>query len=467
VAFGLAWMSQENGTPRLARICAPPPVVLASLFTLLVASFVLVTRLVDRFHEQEKALARHLFASGQSDQNAGQLRRAIQEFRAALSYDRSNFQYQLSLARALRESGGTGEAESYLLNLWERSPQDGSVNLALGRLYAREGVLDKAIQYYHKAIYGEWPDDSDSRRRDARFELIEFLLRQKAFAQTQAELIAATPSLPRDSALQLRLADLFNQAQDYEHALSQYEEVLHLDPGNAAALAGAGKAAFQLARYRTAETYLRRAAAAEPHDAQSSQWLEASTLVLRSNPFAPGLSNSERMRRLRMAFNQAGARLSACAQDRGLDLNPQSPPVGLSSLNSQWQQMKPKLDTARAASQPDIQDAAMDLVFAIEQQTRAICGTPGGLDQALLLLMQDLGRTDKRMAKYHRVRGCSPTRSYAASILLAELQQHSRGAFLFSAGNLHRTFLRACGRVFSSRHRLDPSLAVRTASGAA
>jgi tetratricopeptide (TPR) repeat protein len=366
-----------------------PPLVLASLLTVLLASFLFVTRLVDRFHEQEKALARHLFASGQSDQNAGQLDQAIKEFRAALSYDRSNFQYQLSLARALRESGRTGEAESYLLNLWERSPQDGFVNLALGRLYAREGVLDKAIQYYHNAIYGEWPDDSDSRRRDARFELIEFLLRQRAFPQAQAELIAATPSLPPDPALELRMADLFNQAQDYEHALSQYEEVLHLDRGNAAALAGAGKAAFQLGRYRSAETYLRRAVEAQPHEAQSSQLLAASTLVLRSNPFAPGLSNRERIRRLQMAFNQAGTRLTTCAQNKGLDLNPQSPPVGLSSLNSQWQQMKPKLATPRPASQPDIQDAAMDLVFAIEQQTQASCGPPGGLDQALLLLMQN------------------------------------------------------------------------------
>jgi tetratricopeptide (TPR) repeat protein len=375
-------------TVALHAFARRPPVVLASLFALVVASFLFVTRLVDRFHEQEKALARHLFASGQSDQNAGQLDRAIQEFRAALSYDRSNFQYQLSLARALRESGRTGEAESYLLNLWERSPQDGFVNLALGRLYAREGVLDKAIQYYHNAIYGEWADDSDSRRRDARFELIEFLLRQKAFPQAQAELIAATPSLPRDPALELRVADLFNQAQDYEHALSQYEEVFHLDRANAAAVAGAGKAAFQLGRYRTAETYLRSAVEAQPQEAQARELLEASTLVLRSDPFAPGLSNSQRIRRLGMAFNQAGTRLSACAQNRGLDLNPQSPPVGLSSLNSQWQQMKPKLATPRAASQPDIQDAAMDLVFAIEQQTQAICGPPGGLDQALLLLMQ-------------------------------------------------------------------------------
>jgi len=55
----------------------------------------------------------------------------------------------------------------------------------------------------------------------------------------------------------------------------------------------------------------------------------------------------------------------------------------------QWQEMKPKLATARFVNPPGTQQAAMDLVFAIEQQTQAICGPPGGLDQALLLLSQD------------------------------------------------------------------------------
>jgi tetratricopeptide (TPR) repeat protein len=362
-----------------------PSVMLVSLLLLLIASFLFVTRLVNRFHEQEKALARHLFTQAQSDQNAGKLDQAIKQFRAALSYDRNNFQYQLSLARALRESGRTGEAESYLLNLWERSPPDGFVNLALARLYARDGVLDKTIQYYHNAIYGEWPDNADSRKRDARFELIEFLLHRKAFSQVQAELISAMPTLPRDPAFELRVADIFSEAQDYEHALTQYEQVLHLEHGDGVALAGAGKAAFQLGRYRTAVDYLRRAVEAQPQDVPSSQLLEISTLVLRANPFASDLSNAEQIRRVRTAFNQAGERLNTCLQTKGIGLNP----ADLFSLNIEWQQMKPKLATVRSTSQTDIQQAAMNLVFAIEQQTAAICGPPAGMDEALLLLSRE------------------------------------------------------------------------------
>ena len=124
--FGLAWFSQKMELVAWWAFARRPSVMLVSLLLLLIASFLFVTRLVNRFHEQEKALARHLFTQGQSDQNAGKLDQAIKQFRAALSYDRNNFQYQLSLARALGESGRTGEAESYLLNLWERSPKTAS-----------------------------------------------------------------------------------------------------------------------------------------------------------------------------------------------------------------------------------------------------------------------------------------------------------------------------------------------------
>ena len=53
--------------------------------------------------------------------------------------------------------------------------------------------------------------------------------------------------------------------------------------------------------------------------------------------------------------------------------------------------MAPKVARAcgRHAIGTSTWDEIMDLVFEIEQQTQATCGTPEGLDQALLLLSQD------------------------------------------------------------------------------
>ena len=291
--------------------------VFAVLSLIAVAGFAGVTRLANRYREQQKALARRLYAKGLDDQKRSRPDHAIEDFRSALSYDHDNFQYQLSLARALRDTGRTSEAEAYLVNLWERTPQDGFVNLALGRLAARQGSVDKAIQYYHNAVYGVWPSNADLNRRNAEFELIEFLLRQGARPQAEAELIALAAILPPDAALRTRAAQLFAQIGKYERALPLFESALQMDKDFAAALAGAGTSAFQLGRYRLAEEYLRRSVAADPNNQQSKDLLETSTLVLQMDPFERHLRSSERTGRVGAAFDQAGKRLDSCIAAKG------------------------------------------------------------------------------------------------------------------------------------------------------
>jgi len=367
-------------------------VAVAGLAILAVLAFLVVNRLVNRFSEQEKALARHLYEQGLAEQKAGRPDRAIEDFRAALMYSRDNFQYQLSLARALRDTGRTDEAETYLISLWERSPQDAAVSLALGRLAARQRLLDKALQYYHNAIYGVWASDADANRLNAWFELIEFLLRQRAYPQAQAELITLAAELPPHPDLHLRAADLFARAQDYDHALTEYQHVLRFDRGNAAALAGAGEAAFSLERYRTAQRYLQSAARLNPGDTQASQSLQTSNLILDADPFSQRLSSTERNRRIRAAFSQVGERLHSCAQSKGIDLKTESAPGDLPALRERWGEMKTKL---KRLSEDDTADAAMDLVFEIEQEASKECGAPNGLDQALLLLAHSRAGADR------------------------------------------------------------------------
>ena len=354
-----------------------PAVVIAALTLTAVVAFLGVNRLANRFREQQKALARRLYARGLEEQRGGHPDRAIEDFRTALSYSHGEFQYQLSLARALRDTGRTDEAETYLVTLWEQAPQDGAVNLALGRLAAREGNVDKAIQYYHNAIYGVWVSNPDVSRRNARFELAEFLLSKGARPQSEAELITLAAELPADPVLELRAAQLLLRAQDYERALKQYRRVVQHDSGSAAALSGAGEAAFRLQRYPEACGYLRSAVAANPQDTQSRQFLETCNLIVDSDPFQGKLSAAERWHRVRAAFQQAGQRLSCAGNGPGDD--------DLASLRSQWQQLKPKVEGS-ADPRTEVEQSVMELVFQIEQKTQPRCGSPVGLDQALLLL---------------------------------------------------------------------------------
>ncbi|MGD0567468.1 MAG: tetratricopeptide repeat protein [Candidatus Sulfotelmatobacter sp.] len=379
---------------RLAKLVPrSAPVILLVLTLAAVSGFAAVSHLVSRYNANQQARGRKLYAQGQSAAAAGRYVDAIEAFRAALTCDPTNSQYQLSLARALRDSNDPrllDEAESYLVALWQRAPQDAAVNLALARVAAHRGSIDDATRYYHNAMYGAWNSDPDANRNRARVELIQFLLAQKASAQAESEIMALATALPPDPASHLQAAQLFTQAHDYAGALSQYEEVLRLSPDNTAALAGAGEAAYRSGNYPAAQRYLHAAANVNPQDAEARQLLATTDLVLSANPFHSHVSDAERNRRITAAFVQAENRLTECAQQTGVDLKAAatSPASPLLSLQSRWTATNPDLAHLRSPGETDLPDAVMDVVFQIEQQTASICGQPQGFDLALLLISQ-------------------------------------------------------------------------------
>lgn len=358
-----------------------------------IVAFAAVTRLVTRLKANEKQIAWHAYEAGLAEIHANRPEIALDDFRAALSYDRDNPSYQLSLARALRDTGRLDESEAYLLHLWNAAPQDSTINLALARLAARRQSIDDAIRYYHNAIYGAWTSDPDKNRRQTRFELIEFLLKQNARPQAQAELIALAQILPPDPAQHLTVADLLARAGNYETALAQYELVLQLDHANYAAQAGAGQAAFHIGRYRTAEKYLQEAVHSQPNNSDYRTQLQTAKLVLDTDPFLRRISDAERNRRIRLAFNQAGERLKSCAQSKNIDLSnniaanaPQpASSNALPALWARWQAARPQHTHLNNPDNSDLPDMLMDLILQIEQQTAEQCGEPTGIDLALLL----------------------------------------------------------------------------------
>ncbi len=359
-----------------------PAVMLAFLAGLGVMFFLAVAGLSRAYHAQRESLGNRWFSRGVADLNAEHFGRAVTEFRAALLYSRDNYDYQLNLAEALIGEKRTGEAYSYLVNLWDRQPENGVINLELARIAAQRGQTEQALRYYHNAIYSVWPGDQEVKRRDTRLELIEYLLSINANAQAQSELIALEENLGEDPAQQKLVGDLFLRAQDYEHALTAYRLCLKSDRHNEGALAGAGRAAFQLGSYPLAEHYLQAAVAANPGDAQSAERLKTAELVLRMDPFRRQISVAERNRIVVEAFGEAGLRLSSCATPKTSPETDGTQP----GLADRWAKLKPRISEQELRRNPDLVEEAMDLVFEIERQSSATCGTPTGTDLALLLI---------------------------------------------------------------------------------
>jgi tetratricopeptide (TPR) repeat protein len=371
----------------LRRYLRREAVILALLTTLAVVFFVAVTALSRIYEAQQESLGNRWFMRGSADLKQGHFESAVTEFRAALLYSRDSYTYQLNLAEALIGLKRTAEAYAYFINLWDRQPENGLVNLELARIAAQKGETEQALRYYYDAIYATWPGDQQVQRRDTRLELIQYLLNINAKAQAQAELIALAANLEDDPVQQAHLGDLFLQAQDYEHALGEYRLSLKAQPHDAAALAGAGSAAFRLGRYSLAETYLEAAVSANPNDAQSATRLRTATLVMQMDPFQRQISVAQRDRIVLEAFAAAGQRLESCSP-AGAAKGPATIPIAQPGLSAEWAKMKPRITELGLRRDPDLVNTAMELVFSIERQTSNACGAASETDEALLLIAQ-------------------------------------------------------------------------------
>ena len=371
--------------------------ILILLTGLAIVLFLAVGGLSRMFHAQQHALGERWFARGVADLQSRRFDAAVIDFRTALRYARDDYTYQLNLAEALIGAGRTSEANAYLINLWDRQPENGFVNLELARIAAQQSETEKALRYYHNAIYATWPQNEEMARHNTRLELIEYLLHINAKTQAQSELIALAANIADDPSQQRQLGDLFLRAQDYEHALTAYRQSLKMDPHNPAALAGAGRAALQLARYSEARNLLRSAVAANPNDKDSEERLKITELVLQLDPFRPQLSAADRNRSVLAAFNAAGERLNSCSATNNnaaatnnnaaaAASHNSSDPSSLPELSEEWRKLKLRLTENRLSRDPDLVNQTMQLVFNIERKTNGTCGSLTEADDALLMI---------------------------------------------------------------------------------
>ena len=357
------------------------PITLAVLLLLTGVLFAMVGGL-SRLHEaKQEALAQEWWERGTANMKAQKYAEAVIDFRTVLLYRRDNEDYVLNLAEALLGNGQLDEANAYLTSIWERQPENGLVNLELAHIAEKKGENESAVRFYHNAIYAVWPTTEESERRNARFELVELLLRNNDRTQAQAELIALAANVSDDPATEVRIGSLFLEAQDHAHALSEFELGLATDQENAAALAGAGRAAFELGRYAPATRYLQRAVAANSNDKDSATLLRIARLVVEMDPYRQQKKAKEREQAVVDAFAVAGKRLTACnAKGSGTEQQ---------MLAQKWAGMKPSVTPRNLRSNPDMMDNVMALVFRVERQTQDACGAGSDADAALLLIARN------------------------------------------------------------------------------
>ena len=305
--------------PRAQPFAASTPVFVATFVGILATTVLmlfldLLLARIDRRESDAHAAAE--YQTGASLLAAGQPAAAAERFGAAVAIDRGNKNYALALGEAMLAGGRVADAEVTLKALLDRAENDGSVNLAMAHVMVREGRLDDASAYFHRAIFGRWGLDSTDGRAHARFELIDLLARQGAAPELLAELLLVEPPSPDSVSLRRRLGHLFILAGSPARATGMFRELLRRDPHDADAYAGMGEAALALGNFETARADLAEASRLLPADTGIANRLALADTVLALDPAARGIGARERLVRSRALLARTAAALTKCSRSR-------------------------------------------------------------------------------------------------------------------------------------------------------
>lgn len=372
---------------RLARrrLVLQDALSLLSLFLITAVLFILTLLLFRSFTRHREQLGARWRARGQAALRDGHPAAAIDDLRSALAYvpDRAT---EIELATALAEAGKTQQASVYFTTLWETSPGDGTINLELARLAAKEGNESQAIFHYQAALDGTWQGNGYDRRREVRLEMARYLISRREFNSARTQLLIAEGNAPDDPAIKLTIASLLEQASAPYDALGIYRALAARRDPPLAALLGAGRTAFSLDLDRLAADSLSRALASPASATLSSgdesaarSMLDTSRRVLDLYP-SFDLAPRTRAQRILGLRDLADRRLTSCTAS-----NPAAASK-LASLVARWNQVPSRLPISELEQRPDLEQSIFQLALDTETSTAAtpLCGAPTG-DDALLL----------------------------------------------------------------------------------
>jgi len=244
---------------------------------------------------------------------------AIESFKSAIANARENPEYRLALGRAQRGTGLLDDAEATLSELLKGDSMAGAPNLALARVYAREGRMSEAAVYYHRAIFGQWKQDAIANQVKTRSELADLLAANNSKAELLAELLPLEEQTASDAGMQKKIAHLYITAGSPARAAGIFLVVARIHPADFDAHQGLGDAEFALGNYSAAQAAYAATLRLRPKDQELRRRWELSGHVIDLDPTRKGLSGQERYRRSILVLEQVLDAAKRCQVDSQQD----------------------------------------------------------------------------------------------------------------------------------------------------
>jgi CIC family chloride channel protein len=248
----------------------------------------------------------------------------IEQYRNALSVSHS-LDYRLALALALVKAGHLDEARIYLKEVLGERPSSGPANLGMAEIEAQQDAIDEAVIYFHRAIYGTWPDTGNAGPAQGRFqsrlELVKTLAKAGRWPEARAELLSAVAAGPASGlagpATRKQVGRLLIDYGLPKDALALFSQLVRRDKLDTGAWDGLGDAAYADSDYAQARDAYRDSLALDPSDADATERLNVCEKILALDPALPRLRQVEQLKRSQKLVTDAAAALARCGGDPG------------------------------------------------------------------------------------------------------------------------------------------------------
>jgi thioredoxin-like negative regulator of GroEL len=256
--------------------------------------------------------AQRAYRKGRDLFQKGRTTEALEFLRTAHALERHDEQYELGLIEALTATGKISEAEPLMNEVLEHKPNDGQANLIAARLMTKKGEFREAEPYYHRAIYGEWPDNAHEHRIAARLELIQIVQTHGSQGDLLAELLPLEEEAAKNEQLQLKVAHLLLVAGSPSRSAELYSTILQREPQSMAACLGLAEADLQRGEYRRAHANFLRAYHHDENDSWIRSRMELSNELSELDPTVRQLSSLDKYRRSLRILQLARNNLQEC-----------------------------------------------------------------------------------------------------------------------------------------------------------
>jgi chloride channel protein, CIC family len=380
-AYGLGEGPLQSSPAVKRELRSPLPTLVwlsASLLVLLLLSGFFVYY----YHSERQASATLAFNNGNALVAQGRNEEAIEQYRNALSISHTS-EHRIALALTLEKVNRFNEAAIYLNELSRVDPNNAMVNLGLARYEANQGSAEKALTYYHRAIYGHWPKSVDLTPVQVRFELVDYLEGLKSNKQAVTELMALSAEVHGDSAVEKQIGTKLLALGAARESEEIFKDLLRKDSSDLESIAGMGFAQFALKDYPSAQATLRKAVEENGENEATRMRLQTCDQIMAMDPTLRSVPIKERLRRSNSLLKETLQAVQNCLNNPIGNSHGGIPP----ELLEQAQKM---LSSHPSDRYVDMIDARLELVEQLYRNAKGICGTTQLSPEALNRLLAKL-----------------------------------------------------------------------------